>query len=117
MRRRAMERAGADESIALKEPSRGTIRMTMATVPKGVTMCQHLEQSTEHITVEKSEVERMDKELLQGIARALGLERVLQLFPEDVAAAAAQVETQRQILRGALSPADEPWPPMRVPDP
>jgi hypothetical protein len=81
----------------------------MATVPKRVTMCQDLERFS-------TEVEEMDKDLLQGVARALGLERALQLFPEDVAAAAAQVEKQRQILRGALFPADEPWPPMRVPD-
>lgn len=57
----------------------------------------------------------MEKQLLHGIARALGLERVLQLFPEDVEGAAAQVETQRKALQGNLSPADEPWPPMQVP--
>jgi len=59
----------------------------------------------------------MDKELLQGVARALGLDLVLRLFPEDVATAAAQVETQRRKLQAVLTPADEPWPPMQVPGP
>jgi len=58
----------------------------------------------------------MDEKLLLEVARGLGLELVIQLFPEDVAAAAAQVEAQRKILQAAHSPADEPWPPMRVPD-
>jgi hypothetical protein len=59
----------------------------------------------------------MDEKLLREVAHALGLELVLRLFPEDVAAAVVQVEAQRKILQGVYSPTDEPWPPMRVPDP
>ena len=88
----------------------------METVPKRFTLCQDLEQCFSAVRSRKHEIGQMDKELLQGIARARGLELALQLFPEDVAAAAAQVETQRKILQGVLSPADEPWPPMQVPD-
>jgi hypothetical protein len=57
----------------------------------------------------------IDDGLLKVLAGAAGLQRALELFPEDVAAAASQVETQRRVLQDTLTPEDEPWPPMQVP--
>ena len=57
----------------------------------------------------------MNEELLAKLAEAAGLQLALRMFPDDVAAAAAQVEKQRQALRDTPTATDEPWPPMRVP--
>ena len=57
----------------------------------------------------------MDEQLVRQLARAAGLDLALQMFPDDVQAAAVQVAKQRQALQGAFSPVDEPWPPMQVP--
>jgi hypothetical protein len=49
-------------------------------------------------------------------ANHAGLQRALELFPEDVSAAAATAAQALAILRqlDPPSPADEPWPPMRA---
>ena len=57
----------------------------------------------------------MDRQLLEKLAEAAGLQLALQMFPDDVAAAVAQVEKQRQTLPDSLPPQLEPWPPMKVP--
>ena len=59
----------------------------------------------------------MDRHLIEKLAEAAGLQLALRMFPEDVVAAAAQVEKQRQALQDALPPQLEPWPPMIVPKP
>ncbi len=59
----------------------------------------------------------MDSQLLGKLAEAAGLQLALRLFPDDVAAAAAQVTRQRQALQDSLPPQAEPWPPMQVRDP
>jgi hypothetical protein len=53
--------------------------------------------------------------MVRQIAETAGLGLAFQLFPDDVRAAVAQVEKQRQVLRGDVGQTDEPWPPMRVP--
>jgi len=57
----------------------------------------------------------LDKQLLRQLAEAAGLQLALEMFPDDVEAAASQVASQRQALRDAFRPSDEPWPPMQVP--
>lgn len=57
----------------------------------------------------------LDDQLLRQMAKAAGLERALEQFPDDIRAAIDQVEKQRQALRDPLAPAEEPWPPMQVP--
>ena len=55
----------------------------------------------------------MDEALTAALAHRAGLHRALALFPEDIAAAAAQAEGTSS---GIQAPADitaEPWPPMR----
>lgn len=52
---------------------------------------------------------------LDLIATAAGLKTTLAQFHADVAAAAAEAERLRQALKGTLTPADEPWPPMAAP--
>ena len=47
--------------------------------------------------------------------RALGFGRAVDLFPEDVAAAARRAATQQAQLAATGDPACEPWPPMRCP--
>lgn len=59
----------------------------------------------------------MDEQFLRNLVEATGLGLAYELFPEDVRAAVAQVEKQRLALRDAAPPTDEPWPPMRVPEP
>lgn len=62
----------------------------------------------------------MDHEQLKDEAKARGLGRALEECPDDVIAAALEAEQLRVALHAALaatlSPADEPWPPMRVPE-
>jgi hypothetical protein len=57
----------------------------------------------------------MDEEIARQLALAAGLHLALELFPDDVLAAAAQVAKQREALKDNFGPADEPWPPMQVP--
>lgn len=54
---------------------------------------------------------------LELIATAVGLKATLEKFRADVAAAADEAERLRQVLKGPLTPADEPWPPMTAPAP
>lgn len=51
---------------------------------------------------------------LELMAHAAGLDKALKDFHADVAAAAVEAERLRAALKGTLTPADEPWPPMRV---
>ncbi len=53
---------------------------------------------------------------LEAEARRLGLGRLVELFPDDVEAAARRVERQRQELDPPRDVACEPWPPMRCAD-
>lgn len=54
---------------------------------------------------------------LELIAKAAGLTATLERFRADVAAAAEEAERLRAALKGTLTPADEPWPPMTAPAP
>jgi hypothetical protein len=59
----------------------------------------------------------MDEKMVEAIARRAGLQRALEAFPDDVAAAAASAEraTDRVRRSTAAPPASlEPWPPMVV---
>lgn len=62
----------------------------------------------------------MHQQKLKDEAQARGLGRALEECPDDVIAAALEAEQLRAALHAALaatlSPADEPWPPMRVPE-
>jgi hypothetical protein len=49
------------------------------------------------------------------LARRLGLDRAVALFPEDIAAAFAMADRNRGLLARGLPPELEPWRP--VPDP
>ena len=53
-------------------------------------------------------------ELQKAIARAAGLGKALEEFPEDVAAAAAAAAPHLRAFEAPVDPAVEPWPPMRV---
>jgi hypothetical protein len=50
------------------------------------------------------------------IARTAGLKTALEQFRADVKAAAEEAEKLRATLKGPLTAADEPWPPMRAPN-
>lgn len=60
----------------------------------------------------------MDEGTVEAIARRAGLEKALEAYPDDVAAAAASAEKVTDRIRrlgGTLSePLSEPWPPMIV---
>lgn len=58
----------------------------------------------------------MDDQLLRQMVKAAGLDLAFEQFPDDVRAAIDQVAKQRQALKDVIPPADEPWPPMRVPE-
>jgi hypothetical protein len=53
---------------------------------------------------------------IELIARAAGLKTALAQFRADVKAAAEEADRLRATVKGTLTPADEPWPPMKVPD-
>jgi hypothetical protein len=58
-------------------------------------------------------MQRMDKEIIEMLARRAGLAKALKEFPEDVAAAANQAGD----VASKIKPVDvraEPWPPMRA---
>jgi hypothetical protein len=60
----------------------------------------------------------MDESDIVARVRAAGLEKAWEAFPQDVRDAANLAERQGRALHGdGLSPADEPWPPMRKADP
>src|SRR5215469_15354105 len=60
----------------------------------------------------------MDERMVEAIARRAGLEKALEAYPDDVAAAATSAEKATDRIhrsRGTLSePLSEPWPPMIV---
>ena len=56
----------------------------------------------------------MDKETIELLARRAGLEKALQQFPEDVAAAAEQASGSAAKVKLPADPRAEPWPPMRT---
>jgi hypothetical protein len=59
----------------------------------------------------------MDESMVEAIARRAGLQRALEAFPDDVAAAAASAAKATERVRrssGTLLQASEPWPPMVV---
>lgn len=56
----------------------------------------------------------MDVHLIEALARAAGLERALAEFPDDLAAAAAQAESNIAGVTPPKTQGAEPWPPMRA---
>jgi hypothetical protein len=60
----------------------------------------------------------MDKSMIEALARRAGLQRALEEFPDDVAAAAVSAEKAIERVRRSsgplLEPSSEPWPPMVV---
>jgi hypothetical protein len=56
----------------------------------------------------------MDQQLVKALARAAGLDKALAEFPADVAAAAAQAQSNAGGMKVPDDPAAEPWPPMRA---
>ena len=59
----------------------------------------------------------MEESVVEAIARRAGLQRALDAFPQDVAAAAASAAKAAERVQrssGTLSEASEPWPPMVV---
>ncbi len=58
----------------------------------------------------------MDQTLIEALARQAGLERALAEYPECVRAAARQAIGRSSEIHTPLSPAVEPWPPMKVGD-
>jgi len=54
---------------------------------------------------------------IELIARAAGLVAALEQYRGDVTAAAEEAERLRAVLKGPLTAADEPWPPMQAPSP
>lgn len=56
----------------------------------------------------------MDRQLMEILARAAGLEKALAEFPDDVLAAAEQALSNAGAVQVPADPAAEPWPPMRA---
>ena len=56
----------------------------------------------------------MDKELVATLARAAGLEKALEAFPDDVRAAIEQAQTMMAGVPVQKDAAAEPWPPMHA---
>jgi hypothetical protein len=57
----------------------------------------------------------MDEKMVEAIARCAGLERAMQQFPDDVAAAAVSAsKVTDRIRRSSIAPSLEPWPPMVI---
>ena len=56
----------------------------------------------------------MDRQLVELLARAAGLEKALAEFPDDVLAAAEQALNNAGAVQVPADPAAEPWPPMRA---
>jgi hypothetical protein len=57
---------------------------------------------------------RMDKEIIEMLARRAGLAKALKEFPEDVAAAATQANDVASKINDLQDVRAEPWPPMRA---
>jgi hypothetical protein len=56
---------------------------------------------------------RMNKEIIEMLARRAGLQKALAEFPDDVAAAARQADDVAAKIK-PVEPRAEPWPPMRA---
>ncbi len=56
----------------------------------------------------------MEDSRIVELAIAAGLGRAIEETREDVIAAAREAESLRAAMRVALSPSDDPWPPMQV---
>ncbi len=56
----------------------------------------------------------MDEDLIAALAKAAGLEKALNEFPADIAAAIEQAVNTAAAIRYPADPAAEPWPPMRA---
>jgi hypothetical protein len=57
---------------------------------------------------------RMDKEMIEMLARRAGLAKALKEFPDDVTAAAKQAGDVAAKIKAPEDPRAEPWPPMRA---
>lgn len=57
---------------------------------------------------------RMEKSVIELLARRAGLAKALAEFPEDVAVAAKQAESAVAKVKKSADPRAEPWPPMRA---
>lgn len=55
----------------------------------------------------------MDKQIVEALAKAAGLDKALADYPEDVVIAAAQALDNANAVQYPTDPAVEPWPPMR----
>lgn len=55
----------------------------------------------------------MDQQIIAALARAAGLDKALEEFPDDVAVAAGQALNNAGVMHVPTDPAAEPWPPMR----
>jgi hypothetical protein len=53
-------------------------------------------------------------QIVIALAQAVGLHKALELFPEDVQAAAEQALRNAGVVQVPTDPAAEPWPPMRA---
>jgi hypothetical protein len=56
----------------------------------------------------------MDKAIIELLARRAGLDKALEEFPEDVAAAAKLASGSVSRMEAPTDPRAEPWPPMRA---
>jgi outer membrane murein-binding lipoprotein Lpp len=56
----------------------------------------------------------MDERMVEAIAQRAGLERALEAFPDDVAAAAVSAAKATERIRRSSGTPSEPWPPMAV---
>jgi hypothetical protein len=61
-------------------------------------------------------MKRMDKDLMQALARRAGLDKALAEFPDDVAAAADQAAFVTGRIKPPADPRAEPWPAMKPGD-
>ncbi len=52
--------------------------------------------------------------IVVALAKIAGLQKALDDFPDDVAAAAAQAMNNAGVIEFPTDPAIEPWPPMRA---
>jgi hypothetical protein len=56
----------------------------------------------------------MDQATIELLSRRAGLNKALEEFPEDVAAAAKLASDSVSRMKAPTDPRAEPWPPMRV---
>lgn len=56
----------------------------------------------------------MDQATIEVLAHHAGLDKALQEFPDDVAAAAAQASARVAQMKAPSEPRAEPWPPMKA---